>query len=160
MPPRQRHHVSSLGLGLGFAVALAGEWACAGEPAHLHHPLAATIQSPCDNQETFDAASRDRLNHLRRCGAIDDEEWSCLGSQLDFLDDDLGRRCEVAHISYASIAGEQRRRYATCILPFDPGLVACGLFTTDPECGEAFCDPERALPEVGAAPPARAERRR
>jgi hypothetical protein len=126
--------------------------ACVAEPVRVHHPLAATIQSPCDHEQTFDAASRDRLNHLRSCGAIDDEEWSCLGRQLDYLGDDVRRRCDAGRLSYANIAGEQQRRYATCIVPFDPALVECGLFTTDLGCGEAVCDPGRSLPAVSAAP--------
>jgi hypothetical protein len=125
---------------------------CTAEPVPVHHPLAATIQSPCDNKQTLHSASRDRLNHLRGCGAIDDEEWSCLGGQLDYLGDDVRRRCEAGRLSYANIAGEQRRRYATCIVPFDPALVDCGLFITDLSCGDDVCDPERSLASISAGP--------
>jgi hypothetical protein len=137
---------------LVLATLLAVMAGCAAEPLPVHHPLAGTIQSPCDHQQTFQSASRDRLNHLRSCGAIDDEEWSCLGTQLDYLGEDVRRRCDAGRLSYTNIAGEQQRRYATCIVPFDPALVDCGLFATDLGCGKAVCDSARSLPATSAAP--------
>lgn len=91
---------------------------------------------------TVHRESRNRLETLRMCDAITDDEWLCMTRALQSLDRSFTARCKSASVPYTEIADDQRRRYETCAGTTTSATIECGLLSTDPACVAVRCAPE------------------
>ena len=91
---------------------------------------------------TLHRESRARLEELRICDAIADDEWRCMARALQALDRDFTARCRSDRVSYAEIADDQRARYRTCAVAADRETIECTVLTTDPACIASCRAPE------------------
>ena len=91
---------------------------------------------------TLHRESRNRLETLRMCDAITDEEWLCMTRALQALDRSFTTRCRSGSVSYAEIADDQRGRYGTCAVTTTGTTIECSLLSTDPACVATHCAAE------------------
>ena len=91
---------------------------------------------------TLHRESRARLEELRICDAIADDEWLCMARALQALDRDFTSRCRSGRVPYAEIADVQRARYRACAVAADRETIACTVLTTNPTCIASCCTPE------------------
>ena len=91
---------------------------------------------------TVHRESRNRLETLRMCDAITDDEWLCMTRALQSLDQSFTARCKSASVSYTEIAEDQRGRYETCAVTATSATIECSLLSTNPTCVAARCAPE------------------
>ena len=83
---------------------------------------------------TLHRESRNRLEALRMCDAITDDQWLCMSRALQALDRDFTARCRSDRVSYAESADDQRARYRTCAVAADRETIECTVLTTAPAC--------------------------
>jgi len=88
---------------------------------------------------TLHRESRARLEELRICDAIADDEWLCMARALQALDRDFTSRCRSGRVPYAEIADVQRARYRACAVAANHETIECTLLSTDPACIASRC---------------------
>ena len=104
-------------------------------PAHY------AVQEPCRYMGTLHRESRTRLERLRMCAAITEDDWLCMSRALQALDRDFTARCKSDSISYTEIADDQRGRYRNCAVAADRDTIECTLLSTDSACITNRCTP-------------------
>jgi len=91
---------------------------------------------------TLHRESRNRLEALRMCDAITDDQWLCMSRALQALDRDFTAHCRSDGVSYAEIADDQRARYRLCAVAADRATIECSLLSTAPACIADRCGPD------------------
>ena len=120
---------AALGL-LGFALA---DLACASRSPFTRSPAAVALSEPCRYMGTFHRESRQRLEALRMCHVISEDEWGCMARELRALDVAFTNRCRSEDVAVDDILADQRARYGRCARAEAPAA-ACAVLADDDAC--------------------------
>lgn len=91
---------------------------------------------------TLHRESRVRIEKLRLCDAIDDDEWLCMARALQAIDRNFTARCMSDRVAYAEIADAQRAKYHACAVAADRETIECTVLTANPACIASCCAPK------------------
>lgn len=125
--------------GRGAVLAVAGWLACTSSSPFTRPPALVAIDDPCRFMGTFHKESRVRIEELRMCHAVSDEEWRCLASELKALDVAFTAECREHRVRYSRIAADQQLRYARCLPKRSKGLARCAVLSGDTLCIDEYC---------------------
>ena len=111
--------------------ALAGV-ACAARSPFTRSPAAVALSEPCRYMGTFHRESRQRLEALRMCHVISEDEWGCMARELEALDVAFTKQCRSERVAVDDILADQRGRYGRCV--GDAPAAACAALAEDQAC--------------------------